>query len=72
MIFWNEYKQYKATAERLLVEGSNNTYIQIQVLKFQLKKITREEAIEEIIDILSNREHKKPLVWNANFPQKKK
>jgi hypothetical protein len=57
MIYWHEYKQYKIEAEKLLADGSDNDEIEIQVLKYRLKEITREQATEQIINILSNYEH---------------
>ena len=62
MIHWHEYKKYKQMAERYLNEGdSNNVDIQIEVLKFKLRQITEEQSIENIINVLSEGEHFKPL-----------
>lgn len=61
MIFWEEYKKLKVHAERLLFEGSNNDLIQIEYLKFKLHEVSYKDAIENIIDILSDGRHKNPL-----------
>jgi hypothetical protein len=62
MIHWNEYKKYKTTALAYMANGfSENTDIYIEVLKYKLKKITKEQCVENIINLLSNGEHFKPL-----------
>jgi len=62
MIEWNNYKVFKLKAERFLQEGySKNDYIQIEILKFKLNRISKEQSIENIINILSDGEHFKPL-----------
>jgi hypothetical protein len=49
-------------AERYLEQGfSLNTEVQIEIYKFKLEKITREQAIENLINVLSDGEHFKPL-----------
>lgn len=60
MIFWHEYKQFKIVAERAIANGSNNNAVQNEVLKLQLEYITRDECIENIIEILSDYEHVNP------------
>ena len=58
MIYWHEYKKYKQMAERYLTdEISQNVDIQIEIYKFTLGKITKEQAIENIINALSDSEH---------------
>jgi HEAT repeat protein len=58
MIYWHEYKKYKQMAERYLTdEISQNVDIQIEIYKFTLGKITKEQAIENIINALSDGEH---------------
>lgn len=61
MIFWEEYKRLKIKAERLVYEGSKNDYIQIECLKYKLHETSYKEAIENIIDVLSDGRHKNPL-----------
>jgi hypothetical protein len=62
MIYWNEYKQYKVLAEKFIKEeSSRNLDIEIEVLKLKTRRITQDEAIENIINIISNGEHFKPL-----------
>ena len=58
MIYWNQYKVLKQMAERhLLNEDSRNDDIQIEILKFKLHKISKEQCIENIINVLSLGEH---------------
>jgi len=60
MIWLHEYKQYKAIAERCIQDGmSLNIEVQIQILKYELKQVTYEEAIENIIYVLSGKQHQK-------------
>jgi len=62
MIYWSEYKQYKVLAEKFIRdESSSNLDIEIEVLKLKTRRITQEQAIENIINVLSNGEHFKPL-----------
>jgi hypothetical protein len=58
LIYWNQYKVLKQMAERHIKnEDSLNDDIQIEVLKFKLNKISKEQCIENIINVLSNGEH---------------
>jgi uncharacterized membrane protein len=62
MIYWQEYKQYKRLAEGYLKDQiSLNTDVQIEIYKFMLNQVSREQAIENIINVLSGGEHFKPL-----------
>lgn len=61
MIFWDEYKKHKATAIRVINEGSKKDEVQIEVLKYKLNEQTYEQTVENIINILSGYEHFKPL-----------
>jgi len=60
MIWLHEYKQYKQMAEQYIKDGmSLNIGVQIQILKYELKQTTYEEAIENIIYVLSDGQHQK-------------
>lgn len=60
MIFWEKYKAFKKIAENALLTGHSDDFtVLIAIREFQTKAITREKAIEEIINILSDGEHYK-------------
>ena len=61
MLWLDEYKKYKTIAVRMIGDGdSNNIDIKIKIFEYKLGRITEDQAIDTIINILSNGEHKKP------------
>lgn len=62
MIQWQQYKEYKVIALRLIDSGySVNSNIQHEIDCLFEDLQSEHETVENIINILSNYEHKKPL-----------
>lgn len=59
MIFWNEYKNFKAIAEKCLDNKMEapTIKVEIKVLEYSINQISRADAIEWIINSLSNGKH---------------
>ena len=62
MIYWNEYKEYKKVAEKMVKNRDFKIEdVQMEIYKMELNQISKEQCVENIINILSNGEHFKPL-----------
>lgn len=62
MIFWEQYKKLKAVAVKAIATSCSDDFeVIIAIRELQQGAFTKEETIENIINILSNGEHYKPL-----------
>lgn len=62
MLWWADYKKYRAQAEEILKSNfSDVPQIFFEICLVNEGKTSKDKAIENIIDILSNGQHYAPL-----------
>lgn len=62
MIYWNEYKKYKVIAESMIDTGAGgNAASTKELMKLFRNEQTRDQTIENLINILSGGQHFAPL-----------
>lgn len=61
MIYWEEYKRHKLTAEKILTTGTQDVFLSLEKTKYTYNKISLEEYIENCIEILSDYKHINPF-----------